>query len=302
MTAPQVSIVLPTYNRAQTLPGALDSVLAQTFADLELIVVDDGSSDSTAEVLSRIDDPRLVTIRLEVRHGAAKARNAGIRKARGTWIAFQDSDDEWLPDKLERQLSLAREVAGLRAVGGRYLVGAAPAPVHVVAPRLETGEDYEAELLDGPCCITPVWLIQRSLLDELGLFDERMPCLEDWDLMLRLSRRSPMRAVPHDVLIKGGAPNSLGGDPSRRRPAMAELLRRHGSRFLAHPRRHASFCLELAYLSMIDGHPRDALRYAGRSLRRRGATGEMLLGFARDCLTARRHGPIWPMPSQTVPH
>ncbi len=285
---PRVTVVLPAHNRASTLPRAIRSVLDQTYADLELIVVDDGSTDATADVLGRITDPRLRCLRLMPRRGAAAARNAGIAVARGELVAFQDSDDEWLPRKLELQLALlAASPHELGGVGGRYRIDVPGATGEVVAPALETGGDYERELLEGPCLITPLWMIRRSLLEELGGFDERMPCLEDWDLMLRLSRRSRLSAVDEPVLIKHGAPDTLGADPDRRGPAMQALLERHGTRFLAVPERHGRFCLELAELCFRRGQAPHAVRYALRSLRRRGASPSAVLALFGRALAAR---------------
>src|SRR5579859_7824272 len=99
-----VSVVIPVYNRTAELRRAVRSVLAQTYADLELIVVDDASSEDIAGALDGIDDPRLKLIRKSVNQGAAAARNTGIQAATGRWVAFLDSDDEWLPQKLELQL------------------------------------------------------------------------------------------------------------------------------------------------------------------------------------------------------
>lgn len=298
MNPPRVSVVLPTRDRAPILCRAIESVLNQSFGDLELIVVDDGSTDNTASVLASFDDPRLVYLRLGDHSGAAAARNAGIRQARGSYVAFQDSDDEWLPDKLARQLELL-EAPGSRlaGVGGRYSIDAGPFSGQIDAPRLERGQDYEADLLEGPCCITPLWVIRREILDELELFDERMPCLEDWDLMLRLSNLAPIRAVADNVLIKRGAADSLGADIERRAPAMEALLQRHGRRFLAYPHRHASYCLELAYLCLARRQRLRALRYTARSLRRRGATPRMLRAFLLACARARgSRRPPWPIP------
>jgi glycosyltransferase involved in cell wall biosynthesis len=298
MALPRVSVVMPTHNRSTMLARAVDSVLVQTFDDLELIVVDDGSSDGTAELLAAIADPRLITIRLERRSGAATARNTGIRRARGELIAFQDSDDEWVATKLQQQLAvLDAHGAAVGAVGGHWVAGDGAGALRIASAALERGEGYEADLLDGRCLITPVWLIRRALLDELGLFDERMPCLEDWDLMLRLSQRTRMRAVPETVLVKYGAPDSLGADIDRRMPAMEEILKRHGRRFLAHPKRHASYCLELAYLCLLRGRLRAAARYTLRSLRRRGASPSLLVAFVRASVRARvLHRPPWPAP------
>jgi glycosyltransferase involved in cell wall biosynthesis len=280
------------------LGRAIDSVLNQTYGDLELIVVDDASTDDTSEVLSAIDDPRLVRIRLDQRRGAAVARNTGIRRTQGELVAFQDSDDLWVPTKLAHQLdALLSHGPSVGAIGGRYRVGDGTAAISVSAPHLESGSGYEGDLLDGHCLITPVWVVRRSLLETLGLFDEQMPCLEDWDLLLRLSQLTMLRAVPETVLIKYGAPDSLGGNPDYRGPGMEALLKRHGPRFLAHPRRHASFCLELAYLSVLRGRWLAGLRYAARSLRRRGATVRMLRTFVVVSFRAAVLDRVeWPVP------
>src|SRR5579859_6948520 len=105
--APAVSVILPTYNRAHLLPRAIASVLGQSFRDFELIVVDDGSKDDTVGLMRSYDDPRIVFLPPERNLGDAGARMRGIACARGEWLAFQDSDDEWLPDRLRLQLDYA---------------------------------------------------------------------------------------------------------------------------------------------------------------------------------------------------
>ena len=99
--APNVTVVLPTHDRAKLLRRAIDSVLSQDYQDLELIVVDDASTDDTQTVVQQFADQRIRYVRLADRQGATAARNAGISAARGEFIGFQDSDDEWLPGKLE---------------------------------------------------------------------------------------------------------------------------------------------------------------------------------------------------------
>ena len=106
-----VTVIIPTYNRGSTILRSVESVLSQTYSDLELIIVDDCSADNTQEVIGAVRDDRVRYIRLEKNQGACAARNAGIDNAKGEYIAFQDSDDEWLPQKLERQL-LAMENTG----------------------------------------------------------------------------------------------------------------------------------------------------------------------------------------------
>ncbi|MFP5434416.1 MAG: glycosyltransferase family 2 protein, partial [Alphaproteobacteria bacterium] len=102
-----VSVILPTYNRARTLGRSIRSVLGQGYSNLELIVVDDGSSDDTRSVIDEFDDKRLIYVPLEKNQGASAARNHGLGLVRGEFVAFQDSDDEWLADKLQQQVSAA---------------------------------------------------------------------------------------------------------------------------------------------------------------------------------------------------
>src|SRR6056297_2960635 len=105
----RVSVIIPTYNRAKTLLRAIDSALAQTIDDLEVVVVDDGSTDNTESVLAAYDDPRVRPVIHETNQGANVARNTGLEHACGEYVAFLDSDDEWHPAKLERQLAVLEE-------------------------------------------------------------------------------------------------------------------------------------------------------------------------------------------------
>ena len=106
MIGPPISVIIPVHNRAKLILRALASVRAQTYAEFEILVVDDGSTDGLSETLGQLDEPRLRVLRHTLRQGAASARNTGIRASTGEYLAFLDSDDEWMPNKLERQLEL----------------------------------------------------------------------------------------------------------------------------------------------------------------------------------------------------
>jgi glycosyltransferase involved in cell wall biosynthesis len=264
---PVVSVVLPTYNRARTLERAVRSVLAQTMGDLELIVVDDGSSDETAQLLAGIADPRLHVIRQDNR-GAAAARNAGIARATADWLAFQDSDDQWLPDKLAQQLAAARaggEDVGLVLSGYRV---AHPGLAREIRPEsaLRRG-DPRPDLLDGWPIITPTWLVRRALVQGLGGFNEGLHCFEDWDLVFRLSDHTRVAAIPGPVLVKYGSTDSVCGDRIRLRDCTAWLLEHHGHRWRAHPRRLARRYAALGCLQYHTGQ-RAAARKSFRSAMR----------------------------------
>jgi glycosyltransferase involved in cell wall biosynthesis len=207
MNKPTVSVIIPSYNRCQSLPRALDSVLAQTRPAEEIIVVDDGSDDGTAAMLAR-DYPDLTCL-VQDNRGVSAARNAGIRAARGDWIALLDSDDEWLPQKLERQLQALQQA--------RRSDSAAPLLVHCDEIWIRKGRrvnpmDKHAkaggwifERCLPLCAISPsAVLMARELLTDVGEFDEDLPACEDYDLWLRICSRYPVLYVDEPLLKKYG--------------------------------------------------------------------------------------------------
>lgn len=184
-----VSVVLPTHNRAATLAESVQSILDQSFRNFELIVVDDGSEDDTLGVLSKIDDLRLKVIALDENKGANTARNTGIKAASGTFIAFQDSDDIWHTDKLEKQIEACTVSGALicfsafeRIRSGR--VQMVPKPSYSVPPGRH---NLSTQLLFGSFISNQTLLIHRSCL-HMAKFDEALGRLQDWDLCLRLAR------------------------------------------------------------------------------------------------------------------
>lgn len=196
--SPAVSVVIPTYNRVHCLPRSLESVLRQTFDDIEVIVVDDCSTDGTQAYLEAIPDPRLRVLRHETNKGGSAARNTGIAAARGELIAFQDSDDEWLISKLDRQMDEYRRVdspeygavycgkvtygeAGARRYGPR-MAYYSPAP-----PRKAHGDILQSSLRQSMVS-TQTLLVRKDLLDQIGGFDETLKLGQDWDLVTRLAR------------------------------------------------------------------------------------------------------------------
>lgn len=190
MTPPTVTVVIPTFNRAGALGACLDSVLGQTQPPLEVVVVDDGSDDETEAVVRRYPEDVVRYHRLARRSGAQAARNEGVRIARGDWIAFQDSDDEWLPDKLERQIELLATVgfdshAFVHGQALRMAPDGVATPL--VRPRI-TGEAPLEILLRRPSTLMSAFLVSRLALDEIGGLDEQAPSYHEWETAIRLGR------------------------------------------------------------------------------------------------------------------
>ena len=199
---PRVSVIMPTFNRAHCLERAIDSVLDQTFRDYELIVVDDGSTDHTADLLKRYDDS-LKSIHQQNR-GVSAARNTGIRAARGELVALLDSDDCWLPTKLERQVDFFEthpqaQVCQTEEIWIRNGRRVNPKRRH----RKFSGLIFEKSL--PLCLVSPsAVMVRKKLFDTVGLFDERLPACEDYDLWLRVSCRYPVYLLDDPLIIKRG--------------------------------------------------------------------------------------------------
>ena len=198
-----VSIVIPTYNRAHTLARALDSVRNQTFGDWELIVVDDGSDDGTADLVANYWEPRFRYFR-QTNQGVSSSRNLGIRSSRGPWISFLDSDDYWTDGKLQAQLEALEaqpeySIVYTNEIWIRRGVRVNPRNVH----RKYSGWVYRHCL--PLCIISPSSiLLKRELFRRRGLFDTRLPVCEDYEMWLRLSARHPILYLPQPLIVKTG--------------------------------------------------------------------------------------------------
>jgi glycosyltransferase involved in cell wall biosynthesis len=187
---PEVTVIIPTRNRASYLGGAIKSVLAQSFEDLEIIVVDDCGDDNSETVAASFRDPRIRYLRHDRQRGGAAARNTGIANSSGEYVAFLDDDDEWYPEKLARQVSVmqasAPEIGGVYT--GYFIVDRASGQIRGQIVPNNRG-DLSQALLAGNCIgSTSSMLLRRACLDKVGGFDERLPSFQDYDLWLRLAR------------------------------------------------------------------------------------------------------------------
>lgn len=192
MMPPVVSVVIPSYNRAGCIGEAIDSVLAQTYPDYEIIVVDDGSTDETREVLARYGD-RISYIYQE-NAGVSAARNRGIKEARGEWIAFLDSDDEWVPEKLKKQLQCLDRYPDACGVVCDSEIFADDAVKRLFELRRVASDGDPCQLesrplirvLDAQFC-TPTWVFRKSAISMAGGFDESISLYEDIDFSARVA-------------------------------------------------------------------------------------------------------------------
>ncbi len=199
----KVSVIIPSHNRAGVLPRALDSVLDQQLPALEIILVDDASDDAT-EQLIKSRYPQIRYLKLPRNRGVSAARNLGIAEAEGDWIALLDSDDAWLPGKLQAQKDLIEAHPELRLCHTEEIWIRNGKRVNPMRKHAKSGGRIFFQCLPR-CVISPSSvLLRKDLLAEYGGFDEDLPACEDYDLWLRICAREPVLFVEQAQIVKYG--------------------------------------------------------------------------------------------------
>ena len=269
-----VSVVVPTHNRATLLGRAIDSVLNQTWAEIEILVVDDASTDDTESVVENYDDPRIRYVRHAENRGGSAARNTGIETAEGDFVAFLDDDDEWHPKKLEAQIRAYDRTNS--AVGVVYtgieIVNKDGKTNTVKTPRIEG--DVTAELLLGNVIGSfSALFVDRRTIERTGQLDERFPSWQDWEYYIRLSQEAGFAVVREPLVIKHSAAHEQISDDLETKltetyPLLVEkfdsLAAAYGRRF--HRRWRGRLLFHLGYATLLRGQYALARRLLTRAL------------------------------------
>ena len=276
-STPLVSVIIPAFNRAATIKAAVESVLRQTYSNIEVIIVDDCSSDATVAAVEDLNDCRLRLLSTPRNLGSSGARNHGVAAARGDWIAFQDSDDEWLPAKLEKQMARllapgAGEIAcycGLLTVTPLgYLRGQRSAPHYTPDPGIAGVEHGLLEaLIERNIVSTQTLVVSRAALDAVGGFDQSLPAVEDWDLALRLVEHGSFAFVDEPLVLQNFSANSLSRDNRKLLLAQRQVLAKHARIFARYPDVLARHYYLLAGGCRRHGDLQGARAYLGKALR-----------------------------------
>lgn len=234
-----VSVVLPTRNRARTLARAVRSVLAQSHEHLELLVVDDASEDDTQRVLDGIHDPRKRVLHNPERLGVSGARNRGIAEARGEWVAFQDSDDEWRIERLARQLTAIADDVVLVLCGDVVINDPGMSFLGMRSPEdiIDVTDQVVIRIPGAPC-----WLARRETILGVGGFDTALNCFEDWELALRMSMRGRVMMVNEPLVVRERTAGSLFSTERNFIPNLEAIIARHGDRLRAHSQAWSFYC------------------------------------------------------------
>lgn len=226
---PLISVVIPAYNREKTILRALNSVLRQTYSNIEVIVVDDGSTDSTVQLVSNCTDERVRLICLPSNQGANRARNTGISEAKGEYIAFQDSDDEWLADKLEKQMAYIFKTS-VKAVYCPYILYDED-KVSIVPGNYMNQDICEKNIAEtlkkGNVVGTPTLIIQRELFSQIGMFDVDMKRLQDYEFVIRLVKKEPLGYIKEPLVKAYRTEISITSSDYLILGAYAKILEKH---------------------------------------------------------------------------
>ena len=264
---PKVSVIISTHNRADMLPRAVNSVLNQVYDDFEIIIVDDASSDDTQAVIAGLYDPRIRSLRHDTNRGHSASINTGISHAKGEYIAFLDDDDEWLPNKLERQVAVFQSSPPEVALVYGWMDRIEDSTGRLIPSYRNTfeGNIFEHSLalnIPGP---TIVLLMRASVAREVGGFDRGLTRFDDTDFICRVTQRYKIAVLP-EVVAKAHFDHEheqMGHDSPENLTAAANFLRMHMERFAteldSRPRTLATLLRRLAGVEMMRGNRRAAL-------------------------------------------
>lgn len=278
-TNPTVSVILPVYNRSSTLENAARSVLTQSYADLELIIVDDASTEDLRPIIDKLADPRVRYNKLEWNGGASVARNIGLQMSRGTFIAFQDSDDLWLPWKLQMQIdklnSLPREYGavvnskilyGRSADGyGSGMVSIRPAPDALLKPE----EDQVRKFLIENRISLQNTLFRRDCYPSLAWFDNVTRANADWAFSSSLAQHTRIYESPEPVLLAFISPDSISKNWRNKTIGLIRILKRNRKVFAQYPTEYAWNLWRVGRMLQKGGKPQIGARFCRHALMRR---------------------------------
>lgn len=246
---PTVSVIIPTHNRASLLAVAVQSVLAQTFQDFEILIVDDASTDNTKEVVSALSDNRIRYFRRDMSGGDAVARNLGIANSKGEYIAFLDDDDSWLPEKLDLQMNLFKistfPIGGVHA--GYMKIDLKSQKIVGLKFAEERGDIFNSILGENLINTSSV-VIKKECIEEVGVFDESIPWCSDQDLWIRISEKYHWDCVKEALVKYGEHQVKLTKNFKLKIAGKERIIKKHSKWLRLNPK---AFCVHYHALGII---------------------------------------------------
>lgn len=301
---PKVSVIIPTYNRAEFLKSAIESVLGQTYMDFELLISDDASTDNTEQVVESFSDKRIRFTKNEINKGVIHIRNKAVTNSTGEYIAFLDDDDEWMPEKLEKQINIIE--------GRPHSLGAVYTGAHSIDTKLGkvvkiTTPKYRGnilkELLENNIIITSSIVVKKRCFEKVGLFDPEYRSASDFDMWIRLAEEYDFNYVKDSLVRYHIHPNSISTNYVAVRDGLERLLAKHNKLFSANNKAYSNHLLKLgvaycysgntkrgkrAFIKAIELNPKDMRLYYNLLISMLGPERYRALKEARDSYFAHR--------------
>ena len=308
---PKVSVIIPTFNRAEVLHSAISSVLNQTFQDFEIIIVDDASRDNTREVVDHFHDARIKYLHHEKNKGEAGARNTGILNADGQYIAFLDDDDEWLPDKLRLQVDLldnSEPNIGLIYSGYSKIDRISNKTLYQKIP-IRRGKVYKYLRLENVIGAPSTVLLKRACIEKVGLFDENIAYGLDYDFWIRVSKYFHFEFIEKSLVKYYVHEDQLSNNPEIVLKGFKDMINKYGEEIIYKSKLRdkflqvgALFCYKgdmkkgrESFIHAIKADPLDLRNYFYLGCSLLGAKNFRRMGYLKDKLIAplreKRHTP-----------
>jgi len=259
----KVSVIIPSYNRAHIILNCLKSIISQTFANLEIIVVDDGSKDNTGDIISNCKDSRIIYLKHDKNQGLPSARNTGIKASTGDILAFLDTDDVWLPKKIEETVKVFgesdKDTGVVYAASIRYRNGKKEyLPPAYIYPK--EGDIFNRLLLGNfiPAISASV---KRECFNEVGIFDPSLPSLEDWEMWIRLAKKYKFRFIKQPLQIIYYTKDSLTANVDNFLRSEKLILQKHYVDFAKNPSVLAKRYCQIGIYNMLSGLNHECREY-----------------------------------------
>ena len=266
---PTVSVIIPTYNRERLIARSVKSVLNQTYRNFEIIIVDDASTDNTEKVISSFNDERIRYLRHDKNRGEAAARNTGIKLARGEYIASQDSDDEWLPEKLGKQIELFKNTppkVGVVYTGFWKIENNEKTYIPFSWVNQKDG-DIHKELLKGNFIGSPVALVRKECFEKAGMFDEKLFHLVDWEMWLRISKYYHFRYIDEPLVVAYYRSDNVSANQNAFIKAHELILEKYFQEFKKERKLLTKWCVDINDLLISNGKVKKARSYLIKALK-----------------------------------
>lgn len=269
MKKPAVSVIIATYNRAYIISRAINSILDQTFQNFELIIVDDGSIDSTNELITKLmkKDSRIKYIKNKKNLGQPKSRNEGIKIAQGEYIGFLDDDDEWLPHKLEKQINKFQSVpenVGLIYCGLRYIHENKNMP-KIIIPKLRG--NLFTNILKENFFGSSTPLIKKECFNKSGFFDGNFLSGEDWDMWIKISKNYEIDCVPEALTLYHVHGNQMSANFRDTIEGFEKILEKHSADIHKYPSVYSAHLFRLGIFHCLNGDFKCGQKYFSKSIK-----------------------------------